>query len=180
MKTLIIHDTSDEFGREILAYLKKNGPDYLQFIDLGQKSIQACTGCFACWLKTPGLCPIKDDAILIQKEEVNSEKVLYLCPICWGGYSPAMKIYQDRAVGRVLPFFKTYKGETHHPGRYEHSPQPFLAAYGKNLDKDEVDLFKRTGNNLNDNIHRGKIQTMIIQNSRDFPILDCLWKGEEL
>lgn len=179
MKTVIIHDTPDEFGREILAYLKKTAPDHVCFIDLGEKSLQACNGCFGCWLKTPGLCQIKDDAMSVMREEVRSERVVYLCPVTWGGYSPAMKVYQDRALGRVLPFFKIHKGETHHPRRYKNNPQPLLAGYGKALDRDEIELFRRTGENLNDNIHRTAGQTLIIENNNDLALFDSMWKGEE-
>ena len=180
MKTLIIHDTADMLGQEIIAYLKSNSPDSFKFINLNEKSLKACMGCFNCWLKTPGLCPLKDEAQSILKAEINSDRVLYLCPVTWGGFSPSLKIYMDRSIGRALPFFRTFKRETHHPPRYEKNPVPFLVGYGKNLDEDEIEVFKRTGENLSDNLHKGKMQTLIIRRSGDISEVNDFLKGESL
>jgi multimeric flavodoxin WrbA len=142
--------------------------------------MEPCTGCFNCWIKTPGICIFKDDASILLGEDVNSDKVLYLCPVTWGSYSPAMKIYLDRSIGRVLPLFITYKGETHHPLRYEKHPVPYLAGYGEDITLDEEDLFRRTGENLNDNIHRGNLNTEIIRSRGDFSRLDLFFEGVSL
>lgn len=174
MKLTIIHDSPDPLGQEILSYLKVKcrGKEDVQFIDLDKSDMEACIGCFGCWLKTPGVCIFKDDAARIMKEEINSDRVLYLCPVTWGSYSPALKILQDRSLGRVLPFFITHNGETHHPPRYENSPTPFLAGYGKNIEADEEVLFRITGENLNDNIHKGDMNTLIIRSEEDYSLLD--------
>ncbi len=171
MKSVIIHDTADEFGRKILGFLKKKAETSegsFKFFDLSQLSMEACCGCFGCWIRTPGICVFRDDLEKVMKEEVNSDKVLYLCPVTWGSYSPLLKIVQDRFLGRALPFFRIYKGETHHPKRYKNSPVPFMAGYGTNLDEDECEIFVKTGENLSDNIHKGNINTMIIKSENDF------------
>lgn len=179
MNLTIIHDCPDRQGQQILKYLKEKSPGngLVRFIDLQEADMEPCTGCFNCWLKTPGICVFKDDAAEIMKAEINSDRVLYLCPVTWGSYSPSLKILQDRSLGRVLPFFVTHKGETHHPPRYEKSPVPFLAGYGGEIDPDEEELFRITGDNLNDNIHKGEMSTVLIRSEDDFQSLDSFFAG---
>lgn len=179
MKNLIIHDTPDEQGRIILQYLmgKAESNDHYHFIDLEKSSMEPCMGCFGCWLKTPGLCVFGDDAREVLKQEINSDRVMYLCPVTWGSYSPSMKIYQDRSLSRVLPFFEKRNGETHHPPRYDKSPVPFLAGYGQVISSDEESLFRKTGDNLNDNIHKSEMNTIIVRDQNDFSMLDKFFEG---
>lgn len=179
MKLTIIHDSPDEPGLEILNYLreKSRGNKEVHFIDLQQADMEPCLGCFSCWLKTPGICIFKDDASGIMKAEINSDRVLYLCPVTWGSYSPSLKILLDRSLGRVLPFFVTYNGETHHPPRYETSTVPFLVGYGQDISSDEEELFRITGDNLNDNIYKGEMSTILVRSEQDYSHLDAFFEG---
>ncbi len=180
MKYLIIHDSADRQGTDILEYLKSLcvGEDEYQFVDLSQAEMEPCTGCFNCWLKTPGICIYKDDAAEITEKEINSDRVLYLGPVTWGSYSPQLKILQDRSLGRVLPFFITRNGETHHPSRYENSPIPLLVGYGEDVSQEEEAVFRATGENLNDNIHKDEgMNTLVIRNPEDYVHFDQFFEG---
>ena len=33
------------------------------YVDLSQLKIADCMGCFSCWVRTPGRCVIRDDAV---------------------------------------------------------------------------------------------------------------------
>jgi len=48
-------------------------------------------GCFGCWNKTPGTCVMKDDSAKIAKAVVNSDLLIFLTPITFGGYSSELK-----------------------------------------------------------------------------------------
>lgn len=50
-----------------------------------------CMGCFGCWNKTPGTCVMKDDSAKIAKAVVNSDLLIFLTPITFGGYSSELK-----------------------------------------------------------------------------------------
>lgn len=183
MKLSVFSDTENRQGKEILLYLKKRGQKtehQVNFFNLNDAQMEPCTGCFDCWTRTPGLCIFHDDATRFLKEEVNSDRVLYLCPVTWGGYSPSLKILQDRSLARVLPFFKNINGETHHPSRYDNNPLPYLVGYGNELEGNEIELFKRTGQNMDDNIHKGGIRTIIIQQEKDFSLMDSFFDGVEV
>jgi multimeric flavodoxin WrbA len=87
--------------------------------ELDGMDIKPCRGCFACWLKHPGTCAIQDDEGSILKAWAASELHIWLTPVVFGGYGPALKKALDRSIPNVLPFFTKVRGEAHHPHRYE-------------------------------------------------------------
>jgi multimeric flavodoxin WrbA len=87
--------------------------------DLDSLTIKPCRGCFACWLKHPGECAIKDDQEDYLKSYVASDAAVWITPVTFGGYSSALKKALDRTIPSILPFFTKRNGEIHHPGRYE-------------------------------------------------------------
>ncbi len=87
--------------------------------DLDSMTIKPCSGCFACWLKHPGACAIKDDAEAVLKAHIESDVLAWITPITFGGYSSALKKALDRLIPSVLPFFHKVHDEIHHPQRYE-------------------------------------------------------------
>ena len=86
--------------------------------DLDGLTIKPCVGCFACWLKHPGICAVKDDAEEYVKAFVASDAVVWITPVTFGGASSALKKALDRTIPSILPFFIKSHGEIHHPQRY--------------------------------------------------------------
>jgi multimeric flavodoxin WrbA len=87
--------------------------------DLDDMTIKPCVGCFACWLKHPGICAVKDDAEEYVKAFVASDAAVWITPVTFGGVSSALKKALDRTIPVILPFFGKTDGEIHHPQRYE-------------------------------------------------------------
>jgi multimeric flavodoxin WrbA len=87
--------------------------------DLEGLNLKPCRGCFACWVKHPGTCIVKDDEELILKAMAESDAQTWITPVTFGGYSVALKRALDRAIPNLLPFFTIRQGEIHHPTRYE-------------------------------------------------------------
>ncbi|MDC7239496.1 MAG: NAD(P)H-dependent oxidoreductase [Spirochaetales bacterium] len=172
MKYTVIYDCPDSQGQDILDYLMKNSSDKVRFFNIADEERQPCAGCFGCWIKTPGACIYKDGLDAVQREDFGSDRVLFLCPVTWGGYSPALKLYLDRSICRVLPFLVSHRGETHHPPRYEHNPQLFLAGYGSSLSTEESELFKKIGENLDDNLSSNSLNTAVLSVGGDYSFLD--------
>lgn len=85
--------------------------------------IKPCTGCFNCWIKTPGRCIHADAGPDILREILNSDTVILFTPVVFGGYSSELKKIADRFLPIVLPFFRKIHGETHHPPRYSKFPR---------------------------------------------------------
>jgi hypothetical protein len=94
----------------------------VQVVELRDLDISACTGCFNCWIKTPGICTIDDDARKVSRKWVGSDLVILLSPVTFGGYSSVLKTMMDRNIGIVLPLFGKVEGKVHHKKRYERYP----------------------------------------------------------
>ena len=81
-------------------------------------SIAPCKGCLKCWTKTPGDCIINDAQTRIYSEMARSDLIILVTPITFGGYSSELKKSLDRFIPDLLPFFKKFGSEIHHPVRY--------------------------------------------------------------
>jgi len=119
-----------------------------QTIILNREELHHCIGCFDCWLKTPGTCVISNDsANSIASLEVNSEAVVLLSEITYGGFSADVKAFLDRSIQNILPFFEIYKDEMHHPKRYEHFPVWIAVGYGDVSDSEKQTFIKLADRN---------------------------------
>lgn len=87
--------------------------------DLDLMDIGPCRGCFACWLKHPGICAVKDEQEAVLRAMAASDIQVWITTVTFGGYGSALKKALDRAIPNILPFFTRVEGEVHHPLRYE-------------------------------------------------------------
>lgn len=91
--------------------------------------IRHCLGCFGCWIKSPGECVIQDAGRDVARAFIQSDLVVFLTPVTFGGYSAQLKKVVDRiACPMLLPFFTRINGEVHHKPRYKRYPR--LVAVG--------------------------------------------------
>jgi multimeric flavodoxin WrbA len=131
MKTLILDGSreGDRIGervhRTLATELKARSRD-VEHILLRDKKIGNCAGDFFCWIRSPGICNVDDDNREIANYIANSDLVVYLTPVTFGGYSSTLKKMVDHQIQNVLPFFEQVGGETHHQKRYRKYPD-FLA-----------------------------------------------------
>lgn len=95
---------------------------------LREMDIAWCAGCFGCWVKTPGVCVVRDDAETISRGFIRSHAVVYLTRVTFGGYGSTLKKAVDRMIGLGSPLFKKVNGEVHHRRRYARYPS--LVALG--------------------------------------------------
>jgi multimeric flavodoxin WrbA len=82
----------------------------------------------------------------------GSDVQVWITPVTFGGYSPALKKALDRSIPNILPFFTKVQGEVHHPQRYvkRRSFLVFgtLAAPDAEAERIFHDLVKRNALNL--------------------------------
>ena len=90
---------------------------------LADLELDPCRGCFACWVKSPGECIIQDKGRDIAEASVNSDVLVIISPVTFGGYSSTVKTALDRLLPNILPLFVRIKGETHHAARYDSYPR---------------------------------------------------------
>lgn len=137
-------------AKAIAHYSRKNHIDY--FI-IRKLNVSTCIGCFGCWVKTPGVCIIKDDMEAIVKSMAKTDFVLYISPLITGFITTQLKMVLDRSIPILLPIIKIYNGECHHPKRYDN---PFnigivLLHHGHIVDEEAsitFDIFDRTARNM--------------------------------
>jgi hypothetical protein len=122
MSTLILDGraTNDKFTDSVLAILAeelRNTGEDVEAISVRSYKIAHCTGCFSCWLSTPGRCSINDDGQKIPKSISQNNQIIFFTPVVFGGYHPLLKNAIERSIPVLLPFFNLKKGEMHHPTR---------------------------------------------------------------
>jgi len=111
---------------------------------LKDKNIHHCTGCFGCWVKTPGECVFDDDAREIDREIISADFVLWASPLVMGFPSYFLKKSMDRMIPLIHPYFEIVNGEAHHRARYKKYPLfGLLLQPGENDDEGTIQLIKQ-------------------------------------
>ncbi len=138
MKITILNGNPDEQNLLFEEYLDKLA---LALDDLGvevitytlrDRNIHSCTGCWGCWVKTPGECVVHDDSTEIRERTILSDLVIFASPLIMGFTSALLKILQDKLIPLVHPYIKLVNKECHHIKRYDcypglgliYSPEP--------------------------------------------------------
>ncbi|NLI53149.1 MAG: flavodoxin family protein [Clostridiales bacterium] len=130
-----------ELDELVTGFLAGRGFD-VQKKTIERGELAFCRGCFDCWTKTPGECIMKDGVSEINRACMESDAVVYLCPVVFGQFSANIKSSIDRWLPNMLPFFMTRSdGSTMHPPRYEDYPAQVFLGYGEGLTDDEAELF---------------------------------------
>ena len=78
---------------------------------LRDKKIGNCAGDFFCWIRDPGICNVDDDNREIANSIANSDLMVYITPVTFGGYSSTLKKMVDHQIQNVLPFFEQVNGD---------------------------------------------------------------------
>ena len=125
MKILAINSsprTGDQSKTELMLNhlvegMQEAGAD-VEVVNLREKKIKYCIGCFTCWTKTPGKCIHKDDMTkeLFPKWQ-NSDLVVYATPLYHYTLNAEMKAFIERTLPILEPFFEQRDNRTVHPLR---------------------------------------------------------------
>lgn len=119
-------------------------------IELRNMQIAACKGCFDCWIRTPGNCVINDYGRETTKKAIQSDMMVWLTPITFGGYSPELKSALDRIIPILLPYFESHHGQFHHKMRYKKYPKLLvIGVKGSDIGDEETFLALVERNILN-------------------------------
>ena len=124
MKRLIIFDM-DDAGEKLIPVKKDD------FLFSARPAVHSCTGCFGCWIRTPGACVIGDRCEMIPREISECSELWLISRSLYGGHSQNVKAVLDRSFGYMLPYFRIASGEMHHRKRYDHDFKLVSCYYGE-------------------------------------------------
>jgi len=144
MKVLAINSsprTEGESKTELMLTHLVNGMQEagaeVETVNLREKTIRNCSGCFNCWTKTPGICLHKDDMTKeLFPKWLEADLVVYASPLYHFHMNAAMKTFIERTLPVLEPFFQEKDTKTHHPLRNRHPMVVFLSVAG--FPEDEI------------------------------------------
>ena len=87
-----------------LVVLLEKKDHSVNHVKLIEKKLSHCTGCFKCWVQTPGICTILDDNQEINRTIINSAFVLFASPLVLGFPTAILKKKMDRMIPLVHPY----------------------------------------------------------------------------
>jgi multimeric flavodoxin WrbA len=182
MNFLVVSDSSDKsklgtkVKQELKEFLQGDGHRVASY-DIQKEDMHYCVGCFGCWLKTPGECVFKDISSDINKTYIGSDIAIFLSPVKYGCYTPAIRRALDRFLPNILPFFKKINGEMHHVPRYKKYPRFVTIGYGEDITAEEADTFRCLSDANALNFQVGKAQTYISKSETELSqLLDSFGK----
>jgi multimeric flavodoxin WrbA len=137
---------------DLVLKMRDDGHHVEQLL-LRNMKIKPCVGCFNCWLKTPGLCSIMDDAHEVSRRYIQSNLVILASPLIMGFVSSLLKNAIDRNIPIVHPHLEDVGGEVHHRKRYDAYPViSFLLEKEPFTDDEDIaiisDIFRREAINV--------------------------------
>lgn len=111
--------------------------------DLTALSIPDCNGDFGCWTVTPGICVQPGPHRELAREIIQSDLVVLLGPVTFGGYASPLKRTLDHAIPLSTPWFNRVDGETHHRPRYPRFPALLAVGLEEDADPAAEAVFER-------------------------------------
>lgn len=104
----------------------------VEVVNLREKKINNCRGCFTCWTKTPGQCIQKDDMTReIFPKWLEADLAVYASPLYYHTMNSAMGTFRERTLPAVLPFFELGEdGKVFHPLRNSIPAAVYLSVCG--------------------------------------------------
>jgi len=126
MKVLAIN-SSPRSGKEsytimmlnqLVEGMREAGAD-VEIVNLREKKIKYCLGCFSCWTKTPGQCIQKDDMTTeLFPKLLVCDLAIYATPLYFHTINAMMSTFMERTLPAVFPFMvQGDDGRTFHPMR---------------------------------------------------------------
>ena len=116
----------------LIAGMRQAGAE-VELVNLREKKVRYCQGCFTCWTKTPGICIHKDDMTNeLFPKWVESDLAIYASPLYHFHVNAHMKTFIERTLPNLEPYLVPDEtGATRHPRRYEKTPGAvFLSVAG--------------------------------------------------
>lgn len=139
MKTTVLNTLEEGYDLEQISALIKG--DDMEVINTFDMKIAHCMGCNLCWLKTPGICAIKDDYEGIIKKLVDAENLWLVSDTRFGFVDWHGKRVMDRIVPMLNMYVEFRDGLERHELRYH--PLNFGLLYKGQADQEFLEEWSR-------------------------------------
>lgn len=121
--TLLIDTTRSHAGAALVSLLEEAGREgAFTYVDTTQMNIAPCCGCNYCWLKTPGICSIKDDHGPLLRQIHTADRVWFITDTKFGFVSFQTKNLVDRLLPLATMNLHFKNKQMRHIMRYAHTP----------------------------------------------------------
>jgi multimeric flavodoxin WrbA len=144
--------TFEEYIKLIASRLESEQHS-VKLMNLKEMDLKFCTGCFGCWVKTPGECITRDDGAVVRQAIIACDLLIWASPLKMGYVSNLLKRAMDKTIPLLMPYFDPINAEIHHAKRYDKYPLTGLI-YETEGDTDGIDrqllenIFARTSLNF--------------------------------
>ena len=143
--TIVLNTLEEGAFSEQIGTLVKG--DDVEVVNTSDMKIAHCMGCNQCWLKTPGVCAIKDDYESIIKKLVDAENLWLVSDTCFGFVDWRGKRVMDRIVPMLNMYVEFRDGLERHELRYH--PLNFGLLYRGKADQQFLEEWsQRVASNL--------------------------------
>ena len=116
--TLVLNTLESGDCSEQIKALFADKNEEIEIINTADLKIMHCMGCNNCWLKTPGVCSIKDDYEIILKKLVATENFWVVADTKFGFIDYRGKRVLDRIVPMLNMYIEIRAGWERHQLRY--------------------------------------------------------------
>jgi multimeric flavodoxin WrbA len=142
----------DLFIEKLSIFLEKE-QHKVKHLKLRGMDIKPCTGCWGCWVRTPGECLTPDDSRVVCDESINCDLLLFASPIIMGFVSAVLKKAMEKMIPLIHPYIELVHKECHHRRRYDKYPRLGLLLDKTDQADDEdiaitVSIFERVSLNF--------------------------------
>lgn len=182
MKTLILDGSAagdqvaEQLNAVLHAQIEARGWE-VERIVLREQKIGNCAGDFFCWIRSPGVCNVKDANRTIAAKAVQSDLLIYLTPMTFGGYSSALKRMVDHLIQNIMPFFTQIDGEVHHKRRYKRYPDLLLVGWQEEPDAVGEAVFRNLAHRNALNLHARTTVCGVVYGSQSVAALEEQTRG---
>ena len=128
---LIVNTTKDTMITNELQALTRNKGIEAEIVEAGDKKISHCIGCNYCWLKTPGICSIKDDYEEILKKIIKADQLWVISDTALGFIDHKGKNIFDRILPIATMYLKFEGDQMRHVARYDKKTDVGLIVTGE-------------------------------------------------
>lgn len=116
--TLVLNTLESGDCSEQIKALLAGKDENIEIVNTADMKIAHCMGCNMCWLKTPGVCAIRDDYEIILKKLVAAENFWIVADTKFGFVGYRGKRVLDRVVPMLNMYIEFRDGWERHQLRY--------------------------------------------------------------